>query len=242
MKKPGNHPAFKVFQSVYILQMLWAFIVLGAIVLLHFVLALVIGDLQWIDRTALSALSNPMQVYMFVMGIIAGAYFLKHFIRHGVTRKHTFAGSLAAGFAVVVSLQVVALALTFLSYGFEAITPYEAGRETIAYLGEERGYILSMTINAALTLVYYLFGWLIGIGFYRFKVLRGFGFIVLAIFAIGITSTMWLPGSEMNVMGIPLHIIETKSLWVAFIITDTVLLFGVVLLYTIHRNAPVKPN
>ncbi len=242
MQKLKSHPVYKVSKDVYLLQMLWALLVLGAIVLIHFLLGIFVRDLAWIDRSALSALANPIQVFMLIFGIIGGAYFLKHFIRHGVTRKHCFAGVLISGVLAVVSLQIVALLLTFLSYGIEALAPYEAGRETIAYLGQERGYLVSMIVNAALTLVYYIFGWLIGIGFYRYKVLRGFAFILLAVFVLGIIGTMWLPESEWNFMGISLNLIDTSRLWVAFLITDATLLLGILLLYAIYRKAPVSPH
>ncbi|MDN5708917.1 MAG: hypothetical protein L0G95_05720, partial [Planococcus sp. (in: firmicutes)] len=44
-------------------------------------------------------------------------------------------------------------------------------------------------------LTYYLAGWLISIGYYRFRWIAGFGFIALTFIVFGLNDYLWKPGN-----------------------------------------------
>ncbi|SDZ61634.1 hypothetical protein SAMN05421736_12154 [Evansella caseinilytica] len=121
---------------------------------------------------------NPAKIYMLVIGIISVSSFLKFYVQQGVTRKDYFFGATAA--AVIVS--VILMSVAGIATVVEGWIHSAAGSST--FLGEESSLIVIVIVCAVQILVYYIAGWLIGAGFYRYGVLVGMLYIALATAAV----------------------------------------------------------
>lgn len=183
----------KVFMNLYIDQLKWSIWFVLTNIIIHVVMAI----FAFLADTKLNNLfefsMNPSFVYMLIIGVAAGFYFLPFYIKQGVTRKEYYIGSVLSAIAISVTLVVSfgvlsgveKIIFNSLDYSFtsEAIIP----NLNISWLQT----LILYTINL---FTYYLIGWLINVGFYRFKGLIGVLFVILAILALIIHGLLWVNG------------------------------------------------
>ncbi|ECH9276585.1 hypothetical protein YV30_24395 [Salmonella enterica subsp. enterica] len=63
--------------------------------------------------------------------------------------------------------------------------------EKVSFLGEDASWLLTVIVYVLNALVYYLAGYVIGAGFYRFGKLGGMLYIVLALAVLFASEAMW---------------------------------------------------
>ncbi|MCH1641452.1 hypothetical protein MJ257_15170 [Paenibacillus timonensis] len=63
--------------------------------------------------------------------------------------------------------------------------------EKVSFLGEDASWLLTVIVYVLNALVYYLAGYVIGAGFYRFGKLGGMLYIVLALAVLFASESMW---------------------------------------------------
>ncbi|WP_178022282.1 hypothetical protein [uncultured Paenibacillus sp.] len=128
---------------------------------------------------------QPSKVFMLVIGIISVSGFLSFFARFGVTRKAYFYGSsLAAATVALVLMGGVGVIGSLQHWLIPA-------PEKVSFLGENASWLLTMIVYVLNALMYYLAGYVIGVGFYRFGKLGGMLYIVLALGVLFASEAMW---------------------------------------------------
>lgn len=136
-------------------------------------------EMEKADSGFFSFIAHPAKIFMLVCGIISVPGFLTYYVRQGVTRKAYFIG------AAIVSA-VLALAL---AAGSGLI--YLAERMLFAPdIDLDRTWIAAVAAFAFNILHYYVFGWLIGAGFYRYGA-GGLLFVVLAVAFAFAAEALW---------------------------------------------------
>lgn len=128
---------------------------------------------------------QPAKVFMLVIGIVSVSGFLSFYARHGVTRKAYFYGSsLAAAIVALVLMGGVGVLAGLQQWLIPAPSkPF--------FLGENASWLLTIIVYMLNALAYYLAGYIIGIGFYRFGKLVGMLYIVLALGVLAASEAMW---------------------------------------------------
>lgn len=128
---------------------------------------------------------QPSKVFMLVIGIISVSGFLSFFARFGVTRKAYFYGSsLAAATVALVLMGGVGVIGSLQHWLIPA-------PEKVSFLGENASWLLTVIVYVLNALMYYLAGYVIGVGFYRFGKLGGMLYIVLALGVLFASEAMW---------------------------------------------------
>ncbi|HIW13362.1 MAG TPA: hypothetical protein H9891_09450 [Candidatus Salinicoccus stercoripullorum] len=190
-------------------------------------------ELNEISFFAMALSAN--RIYMLVLGILAPYSFLEWSLNLGLTRKTFFQAMVSAG--VIVTLFVMAvtaavsLILGFMPWFGTSIPEVTGGTETLVHVG---GYVLS-------TLLYFLGGLLISVGFYR-GFIPGAGVLILTILLFMATDVLW--SRDEGIAGIPaidsLDLMLELGIWTVLVITLAALVIICAALYYTIRNISVK--
>lgn len=125
--------------------------------------------------------------FMLVIGIISAFGFLSFYVRNGITRKAFFQGAALAAcllsLAFTLAIGIITLVLGKLNLWNSADGPILA-----AFDGN---WMVALASYAIQMFFFYLMGWMIGSGFYRYDWIRGLVFIAGAIILFGMMDVLW---------------------------------------------------
>lgn len=257
----------KVAVDLYIIQFIWALWFLGFFLFLQIARPLVamvplinmnnkINVGNYFDNVFISS-----NIFMLIIGIIVILGFLPYYIGNGVTRKDYFKGATIAAVGLAISLPIVASLIYALQNFIMKITNLPIVKEsTLAnqvvdpddgFIGEfiqsiimtpfvelESNWLLAITVFALNIFTYYVVGWLIGSGFYRFGGLIGLLCIALA-FIIVYTQDLLLSSA----LGLPVNDVFTSLDFPLYLaIAGTLALAGITLwiIRQLTKRVPVK--
>lgn len=150
-------------------------------------------------------------IYMLVIGIITSVSCLPYYVQNGITRKDYFFGATISTLGLAIVIPIVALIIRFLSKGMVdwINLPIELKGLPDIRIAEEDSLIAQMILAvidapsvaeiSGLSLLvfmvnlffYYVIGWMIGSGFYRFGGIKGMLFVVLALAIFLINAGIW---------------------------------------------------
>lgn len=224
----SKNNSVKIATDLSWILLTWSAWFLSIVFIVYLVLRMIGGDVE-INQQALSQQSfltfayRPAKVYMLVIGIISISSFLPFFVKQGITRKDYFVGSAIS--SVIVSFILMTMA------GIVAIVEkiFIPTRETASFLGPDASWFLIIAIFSLNILVYFMAGWLIGSGFYRFGGLGGMLYIVMAVVVVSISDILW----EFELKNPIKNLLDFSSQWeIPFFISflSTLLLIGIALI------------
>lgn len=127
--------------------------------------------------------SYSVAIFTFVSGIMASYTFMTRFVQQGISRKHVFLGITLASFGLSLLLTLLSLIITGIEF---LLTSYTSLPLTFVSYGSTADWIMEIAAYLLNVYTFYLAGWLISIGYYRFGWLIGFGFIGLAVITLGL--------------------------------------------------------
>lgn len=181
-----NNSVKKIALNMYIEQMKWSVWFISILMIIYIALEF-IGrryNFEAINNILLFSAGSSM-IYMFVIGIIAGATFLPQLAKLGVTRKHCFYGTVISAICLSVTLPLIFSLFSGLEYLLSSLLNLNV--DSSAFTNFPVLFILYI-FN---TLVGYFLGWLINVGFYGFHWIVGLIFIVLAIVINSVYAFIW---------------------------------------------------
>ncbi|PSL46968.1 hypothetical protein B0H94_105121 [Salsuginibacillus halophilus] len=234
-----------ITSDLFKIQMKWT-LSFFSVVLVVFLLL----DASWFftrqapDVTLAAFIFEPSKIYMLVIGIVPWFAYFTYFISHGVTRKDYFAGTAISAALLAVGLMGLTFAVSGLIHMIEPITGY-------APIGTEQSLALISSHPAAqltgtmiVLFLYYLAGWIVAIGFYRFHISGGFASIAIVIILLSITDAIWAQGNVIVIDWFR-HIqplIDTAALPFTVLVGLSLILAGAALtaLWLSTRRTPVK--
>ncbi|WP_017549944.1 hypothetical protein [Salinicoccus carnicancri] len=212
----------------------WSMWYIPIFALVYIILNVFIRESELNDMSFFAMALSANRVYMLVLGILAVYTFLEWSLSLGLTRKDFFRAMVSAGVIVTLLVTAATAAISFV-FGLmpwfgTGIPEVSGGMETIVHVG---GYMLS-------TLLYFLGGFLISVGFYRGFV-PGMGTVVLNIILFMATDVMW---SREGAAGIPaidsLDLMSGMNMGAAAVMTLAVLAIVCAVLYYTIRDIPLK--
>lgn len=167
----------KVARDIYVEQMKWSAWFIGIMIAVYSVLSIFHSYIDFNSANNLFLFSaGSSMIYMFVIGIIAGAAFLPQLIKLGITRKTCVYSMAVAALYLSVSLPLIFSLLALIEALFSGLFQFDIAAFVL--------YVLSI-------FVMYLLGWMINIGFYKFNWMTGLVFVAFAIFINYIYALIW---------------------------------------------------
>ncbi|TFE00574.1 hypothetical protein [Jeotgalibacillus salarius] len=206
----------KIAFDMTFMQLGWSTWMIGIVLLLFVGLQvftdfkLVLNDEEAAFQGFIHFIENPYKIFMLVVGILSAPKFLSWFVKTGVTRKDYFTGAAIASAALSAIFMIIALIIA----GIEQLI---APVDFVTFLGEGASWFLIFIVYTLNIFVYYLAGWLIGAGYYRFD---GWGLLFYIIGALVLIFMMDLLWS--NELETPLHRLlslqapENLSIFISF--------------------------
>jgi hypothetical protein len=212
----------KVAKDMYLEQMKWTvwylvFVLVTQIV--HLYSSYFAIDDDTTVKGILVFLFQSAKVYMIVIAIISVNGFLSYYVGQGVTRKEFWVGSMLAALGLTATITFSAVILTYLEYGI--LEMFQLSHLlSDEFLNGNAWLVIQYLLNI---FFYYLAGYLIGVGFYRFHWIAGIGFV--ALFLLSVSALEW---SEKYSLG--LNVLSSAVAIVLFL----------TLLRQLTKNIPVK--
>ena len=226
----------KVARDIYIEQMKWSAWFIGIMIAVYIGLNIARSYFNF-DSGSVNNLfmfsAGSSMIYMFVIGIIAGASFLPQLFKLGITRKTCFYAMMVAAFYLSVSLPLIFILLSLVESLFTGLLQFNVAFFVL--------YVFSI-------LVMYILGWMINVGFYKFNWMAGLVFVAFAIFIDYIYVLIWSK-SIVALYDLDMLLSETFEIVVGYsnssFLTSslqTLLLTAVILtiIRLLTRNMPIK--
>ena len=257
----------KVAVDLYIVQLIWSLGFLGILLFLQIAkpILTMVPLLNMNDKINVGNYFDTVfvssNIFMLVIGIIAILGFLPYYVSNGVTRKDYFKGATIAAVGLSISIPIVASIIYALQNFIMKITGLQiVQKSTLAnqavdtddgFIGEliqsiimtpfielESNWLLAITVFTLNIFTYYVVGWLIGSGFYRFGVTVGLLCIVIA-FLVVYTQDLLLSST----LGLPVHDMFTSLDFPLYLaIAGTLALVGFLLwmIRQLTKRVPIK--
>ncbi|MFJ5770462.1 hypothetical protein [Psychrobacillus sp. NPDC093180] len=196
----------KVATDMFWVQFFWALGFLGVLLVVQIIKAIlsIIKGIEMNDY--FDAVFIAANIFMLVIGIISSYGFLPYYVSNGVTRKDYFKGSAIASVALSITIPIIASIISVIQIfivnliDLSILKDSSLGNATgdegnmvaelilsivfTPFIDLQSNWLLAIFVFALNIFIYYLVGWLIGSGFYRFGVLFGLVCIILAFFII----------------------------------------------------------
>ena len=226
----------KVASDLFTIQFKWSLWYVAVIVLMHILVS-------FISESGIFAVSyGASPTYMLVIGIVVGN-FLPFYVKNGVTRKDYFIGvtlaALGLSFALAIVFSILSsfesLIYSYLNLGI-IIEPFKLQLN----IDGSNNWLVSVLIYSLNIYVFYLIGWFIHLGLYRYKWMTGIGFCVSAFIFAFLQRSLW-NDQLFSIFAIEnAYMASNFSIFIA--IMGTIVLIGIILclirLFT--KKIPIK--
>ncbi|MFC4735272.1 hypothetical protein ACFO4L_01625 [Bacillus daqingensis] len=173
---------------------------------------------------------NAMNIFMLVIGIMSCYAFLEMFVGFGVTRRSYYKASITSALLLVAFVNTAGFAVSpLLSVLLGFGGPFSWGMEAALL----PAYMLT-------AFIYYLAGWIISVGFYRWQLSGGFASIAIALVILTVTDRFWNLDKPVPFLSAFFDLNLAQGAWLAAAVS---LLFGAAALTGIRKavyNIPVK--
>lgn len=228
----------KVALDMSLVQSVWAGWFIGIVFIIYVALNFFGGNVevngQNLDsHSFLTFTSSAAKIFMLVIGIISVSGFLTFYVQQGITRRDYFYGSAISSVVIALGLMAFAWIVTFIE-GF--INP-EIAHPT--FLGSKTSWFFVALVFCLYIIVYYMAGWVIGAGFYRFGA-GGLLYILLALIMVGFVETLW----ELSDSNFLLYFFDFGKgeipLSVSFLGTFAIIALAMVIVRVVTRRVRIK--
>lgn len=235
----GSKRVFKkVALDMSLVQSVWAGWFIGIVFILYVAFNFFGGNVE-VNGENLDGLSfltftsSAVKIFMLVIGIISVSGFLAFYVKQGITRRDYFYGSAISAVVIAVGLVVFAWIVTFI----EGLINPKIVNPT--FLGSETSWLFVALVFCLYIIVYYMVGWVIGVGFYRFGA-GGLLYILLALIMVGFVETLW----ELKDRNFMIHFLEFGKgqipLSVSFLGTFVIIALALVIVRVMTRRVRIK--
>ncbi|WP_312096650.1 hypothetical protein [Niallia sp.] len=181
----SKNSILKIAVDLSWLKFTWALWVIPIVFIVYNILRYFIGEEKFIQQGFLPFVYGPTKIFMLVVGIISVSGFLTFYVKQGIPRKDYFYGQAISAVIVSFSMMLIGFLIALVEKEFVL------GIHIDSYLGQDPSWLLLYFIYSLNVVGYFVAGWLIGAGFYRFGVLIGMAYIALAVLILSIIDRFW---------------------------------------------------
>lgn len=231
-----NENAKKITVDLYFAQMKWVVWYLPIVYVFYFVLVWFLNEPEIRAMSLITFTFQTATIFMLVCGILSSLAFLPMYIKHGVSRKSYFQGAFLSSIVLGVTIIGISGILTWLLSLFNINVFSEV---VLSSLGVNN-WIWTIISYTIVVILYFLAGWLVGLGFLRYGAFGGFVTIVVALLIIVVNDLLWAFSTPKPLMG--LFSLDIPVPHVAIAILGSVLLASVltIFIHKIVKETPIK--
>ncbi|MFA9557684.1 hypothetical protein ACERII_10300 [Evansella sp. AB-rgal1] len=230
--------AVKVSSDLFFTQMKWAIWFVGIVFVVSLVIPRFVTDVDHIHFLAF--IFQPTKIFMLVIGILSCFAFLGYYVGNGITRKDYFIGTVVGAGGVVIGIMAIASVLQGVLLLVGMVTTYVPNTSHGDVLGTESVWLVPFVGYSLSGLAYFVAGWLISIGFYRYGGIGGAISIISAIIYVGLTDMGWERGSSLQFFGFIQIPLPDLSLPFAMVTTVVLLVVGLWVIRRLTKRVPIK--
>ncbi|OIJ18779.1 hypothetical protein BKP45_15525 [Anaerobacillus alkalidiazotrophicus] len=232
--------ATKVSSDLFFTQMKWAIWFVGIVFVVYLVVPRFVTDVASLHLHFLAFIFQPTKIFMLVIGILSCFAFLGYFVGNGITRKDYFIGSAVAAIGVALCIMALASALQGVLHFVGIFTAYVPNTGHGDILGVESAWLVPFVVYSLSVVAYYVAGWLISIGFYRYGGFGGAITIISAIIYVGMTDMSWEGERSFHLFGFIRFSSPELPLPLALVTTVVLLVIGLWVLRRLTKRVPIK--
>lgn len=140
------------------------------------------------DWSLLQGYLQSTRIFFLILGLLSMRGFLEYYVSNGVTRKDYFKGMVSASARLTIIMTIGGLIL----YGLERLVYSIAGWElSRSWPFMEQSLFIQTLALLSTFFLFYLLGWFISAGYYKFNPYAGFGIIMLSVAVVIVHNHFW---------------------------------------------------
>lgn len=232
--------AAKVTRDLFLTQMKWAVWFVGIVFLVYLIVPLFVTDVDAFNLHFLAFIFQSTKIFMLVIGILSCYAFLGYFVGNGITRKDYFIGSAASAVGVAVGIMALASVLQGVLHIVGMLTDYTPSTGHGDAISVESAWLIPFVVYSLSVVMYYVAGWLVSIGFYRYGGFGGFITIISALIYVMMTDMSWEGERSLQLFGFIRISLPELPLPLAMVTTVGLLVLGLWVLRKLTKRVPVK--
>ncbi|WP_017185683.1 hypothetical protein [Alkalibacillus haloalkaliphilus] len=194
----------EIAKDLYTEKFKWAlWLIIGTVIVKYGLY--MFGDLiEGFDSTELSGFisftSNPARIFMLIAGLLSTYVFLTFLVQSGITRREYYYGTLMSAIGLSLTIPSIYLVLDAIEWVLYTFTPYNFGYTNLS----DSALLEEFVSYCFIILFYFMVGWFITIGFYRYNWISGLLFILIAVISGMVIGAFW--GDEIEIFGISINL------------------------------------
>ncbi|WP_085993364.1 hypothetical protein [Oceanobacillus senegalensis] len=231
-----NETVKKITMDLYSVQMKWVAWYLPIVYVFYVAVFWIVDEPEIRSMSLLTFTFQTATIFLLICGILSSLAFLPMYVKHGVTRKSYFQGAFYSSIGLAITTIGITTILTWILSVMD-INALTGG--VLSSLGE--GSWLWTTISYIIVvMVYFLSGWLVGLGFYRYGGAGGFVSIVVAFVIVSLNDLLWAFSTPKPMMGLVDFTIPVPHVAIAIVGSIVIAAISTILVYKIVRDIPIK--
>ncbi|UNC93215.1 hypothetical protein [Candidatus Contubernalis alkaliaceticus] len=241
MMKFINSVTAKIIIDLYYIQMkptLWyiPIVTAASLILLQFV-----PGMQENGLNQMSMIYQSSKIFMLVIGIIFCNALLSYYVKNGITRKDYFLGSAIAAAVVAFSIMIISAIITGILQLLGVFSNNSPGGIRLEFIENTSStWVIPVIALSLILLCYYIAGWTISVGFYRYGNLGGFGFIGIAILFVSIMDLLWEGSLSLPLLASISIPVPYLTVPLSIIGTLILIFLGLWLIRSVTKQMPIK--
>ena len=236
MTSKKDSTIIKLAIDTYIMQMKWTFWYLIVILALSVVASIFLSDSAKWELGIVESIYSASKIYLAIVGLFTCFAMLGFLVKNGITRKDYFYGTAIAAVSLSFSIIMIASIASFIVGLFD----FEILSSSVSFLDPNSTWIVPIISLSLILLSYYVAGWIIATGYYRFGGLKTIGFIAIAISLVSTIGLLWEGGMDYQFNSSPVYSTDNIPIIYKFWITLALIGLALWLVRLITKRIPIK--
>ncbi|WP_117170116.1 hypothetical protein [Paraliobacillus sediminis] len=232
MNKMGKKIAF----DLYGIQMKWVAWCLPIVYVFYFVTVWFLDEPEIRSMSLLTFTFQSATIFILICGILSSLAFLPMYVKHGITRKSYFQGAILSSIGLAITIIGITTILTWLISLFKI----NVFKDVVLSSFEVNSWLVTIVSYTLVIMIYFIAGWLVGLGFYRYGGIGGFVSIVVALVIVSLNDLLWAFNTPKPVMGLFSLSIPVPPVAIAIVGSIVIASLSTILVYKIVKDTPIK--
>ncbi|WP_332633938.1 hypothetical protein [Halalkalibacter flavus] len=231
-----NEMGKKIAVDLYSVQMKWVAWYLPIVYVFYFSVFWFLNEPEIRTMSLLTFTFQTATIFLLVCGILSSLAFLPMYVKHGVTRKSYFQGAFLSSIGLVITIIGITAILTWVISLFKMNVFTEVVLSTLGI----NSWLLTIISYIIVVMIYFLVGWLVGLGFYRYGGSGGFVSIVVAFVIVSLSDLLWAFSIPKPIMGLFNLDIPVPHVSIAIVGSIIIAAISTILVHKIVKETPIK--
>lgn len=226
----------KIAVDLYSVQMKWVAWYLPIVYVFYFAVFWLQNGPEVRSMSLLTFTFQTATIFMLVCGILSSLAFLPMYVKHGITRKSYFQGAFLSSIGLTITIIGITAILTWILSLFNL----NIFREVVLSSLGVNSWVLTSISYIIVVMIYFLAGWLVGLGFYRYGGSGGFVSIVVALVIVSLNDFLWAFNTPKPIMGLFNLNIPAPHVAIAIVGSIVIATITTILVHKIVKETPIK--